>query len=53
MVAFLLLPLGCIVLASVELLPPLMGKLSGQHVNLPAPEFSLTPRTVMSLPPPN
>jgi thiol-disulfide isomerase/thioredoxin len=41
-VAFLLLPLGCVVLASTLLLPPLMGKLSGQHVNLPAPEFSLT-----------
>ena len=40
-VAFLLLPLGCVVLASVLLLPPLMGKLSGQHVNVPAPEFSL------------
>ena len=35
-------PLGCVVLASILLLPPLMGKLSGQHVNLPAPEFSLT-----------
>jgi len=41
-VAFLLLPLGCVVLASISLLPPLMGKLSGQHVNTPAPEFSLT-----------
>jgi thiol-disulfide isomerase/thioredoxin len=41
-VAFLLLPLGGVVLASTLLLPPLMGKLSGQHVNLPAPEFSLT-----------
>ncbi|MGO8734318.1 MAG: TlpA family protein disulfide reductase [Terriglobia bacterium] len=41
-VTFLLLPLGCVVLASISLLPPLMGKLSGQHVNTPAPEFSLT-----------
>ena len=40
-VAFLLLPLGCVALASILLLPPLMGKLSGQHVNVPAPEFSL------------
>jgi len=41
-VAYLLPPLGCVVLASILLLPPLMGRLSGQHVNLPAPEFSLT-----------
>jgi thiol-disulfide isomerase/thioredoxin len=41
-VAFLLLPLGCVVLASISLLPPLMGTLSGHHVNVPAPEFSLT-----------
>ncbi len=41
-VTFVLLPLGCVVLASISLLPPLMGKLSGQHVNMPAPEFSLT-----------
>jgi peroxiredoxin len=41
-VTFLLLPLGCVVLASVSLLPPLMGMLSGQRVNMPAPEFSLT-----------
>ena len=41
-ITFLLLPLGCVVLASISLLPPLMARLSGQHVNLPAPEFSLT-----------
>lgn len=52
-VAFLLLPLGCIVLASISLLPPLMGRLSGQHVNIPAPEFSLTTEDGKSLPPPN
>ena len=39
---FLLIPLGCVVLASISLLPPLMGKLSGEHVNRPVPEFSLT-----------
>jgi thiol-disulfide isomerase/thioredoxin len=39
---FLLLPLGCVVLAAIWLLPPLMGRLSGQHVNMPAPEFLLT-----------
>lgn len=41
-VTFLLLPLGCVVLASVSLLPPLIGMLSGQRVNMPAPAFSLT-----------
>lgn len=41
-VKFLLIPLGCVVLASISLLPPLMGKLSGEHVNRPTPEFSLT-----------
>jgi AhpC/TSA family len=41
-VTFLLLPLGCVVLASVSLLPPLMGVLSGQRMNMPAPQFSLT-----------
>lgn len=30
-VTFLLLPLGCVVLASISLLPSLMGKLSGQQ----------------------
>jgi thiol-disulfide isomerase/thioredoxin len=39
---FLLLPLGCVVLASISVLPPLMTRLSGQHVNKPAPEFSMT-----------
>ena len=41
-VAFLLLPLGGVVLASISVLPPLMAMSSGQHVNMPAPEFSLT-----------
>jgi peroxiredoxin len=41
-VAFLLLPFGGVVLASISVLPPLMGTSSGQHVNMPAPEFSLT-----------
>lgn len=40
--ACLLVPLACVVIVSMSLLPPLMGKLSGQHVNTAAPEFSLT-----------
>jgi len=40
-IVLFLLPIGCVVLASMILLPPLMGRLSGQHLNRPAPEFSL------------
>ena len=40
--AILLLPIGCVTLASITLLPPLMARLSGQQVNLPSTEFSLT-----------
>jgi len=40
-IAFLLLPLGWVVLGSMLLLPPLMARLSGRQVNRPAPDFSL------------
>jgi thiol-disulfide isomerase/thioredoxin len=39
---FLFLPLGCIFVASMWLLPTVMGKLSGRHLNNPAPDFSLS-----------
>ncbi|MGB8063668.1 MAG: redoxin family protein [Candidatus Sulfotelmatobacter sp.] len=41
-VNFLLSALALIVSASMFVLPPLMGMLSGKHVDTPAPEFSLT-----------
>jgi len=40
-VVFSLLPVACVVCASLLVLPRLMEKLSGKHVNLPEPEFSL------------
>lgn len=40
-VAILLLPLACVVLTSFLMLPRLMEKWSGDHVNLPSPTFSL------------
>jgi len=40
--AVLLLPIGGIVLGSIVFLPPIIGTLSNEHVNIPAPEFSLT-----------
>ena len=39
---FFLLGGGVLVVASFLVLPPLMEKLSGKHVDTPAPEFSLT-----------
>jgi len=41
-VLFLLVPVGCVVTASISVLPRVMASLSGEHVDLPAPEFSLT-----------
>jgi len=41
-IPILLLPVGGVCLASITLLPPLMARLSGEHVNLAATEFSLT-----------
>jgi thiol-disulfide isomerase/thioredoxin len=39
--AFILLPVACTAVSSMMFLPGLMGKISGQHVDQPAPEFSL------------
>ena len=39
--AFILFPVACTAVSSMMLLPGLMGKLSGQHVNQPAPKFLL------------
>jgi len=40
-VKFLLLAVAVVVLASIFVLPRLMGMLSGKHMDMPAPEFSL------------
>jgi len=40
-VVFSLLPVACLVCASRLVLPALMGRLSGEHVDLTEPEFSL------------